>query len=358
LTMSESPHLFSPLKIRNLTLRNRIGVSPMCQYSSEDGFVNDWHLAHLGSRAAGGAGLVMMEATNVTAEGRITPACTGIWKEAHVEPLRRITDFIKKSGAAVGIQLGHAGRKASMSKPWEGGKRLSKSQGGWETIAPSALAFSPDHEAPKEMSLAEVQKLSADFVSAAQRAVRAGFQVIELHGAHGYLLHEFLSPLSNKRTDGYGGSRENRCRLALEIAGQVRNAIPQEIVLGTRLSCVDWLEGGITLDDSLYLAQELKKRGVDFVDCSSGFLTAEANPPFAPGFQVPFAREIREKAEIMTCAVGLITEAHQADGIIRGGSSDLVFLARAMLRDPYWPIHAARQLQQKAEIPPQYLRGY
>ncbi|MCE9507255.1 MAG: NADH:flavin oxidoreductase/NADH oxidase [Alphaproteobacteria bacterium] len=356
--MPEQPHLFSPLKIRNLVLRNRIGVSPMCQYSSEDGFVNDWHFAHLGSRAVGGAGLVMMEATNVSPEGRITPACTGLWKDAHIEPLWRITDFIKKQGAAAGVQLGHAGRKASMQKPWEGGKRLSKDQGGWETLAPSALPFSPELEPPKEMSGADIQKFIADFVSAAERAVRAGFQIIELHGAHGYLLHEFLSPLSNKRADSYGGSLENRCRLTLEIAGKIRKVIPQEIVLGARLSCVDWLEGGITIDDSAHLAQELKKRGVDFIDCSSGFISAAAKSPFAPGFQVPFAKEIREKTGILTCAVGLITEAEQADGIIRSGGADMVFLARAMLRDPYWPIHAAQKLNQKAEIPPQYLRGY
>jgi 2,4-dienoyl-CoA reductase-like NADH-dependent reductase (Old Yellow Enzyme family) len=356
--MSLQTHLFSPLNIRGLTLRNRVGVSPMCQYSAEDGFVNDWHFAHLGSRAVGGAGLVMMEATNVSPEGRITPACTGLWKDAHIEPLRRITDFIKKQGAVAGIQLGHAGRKASMQKPWDGGKRLGKNEGGWETIAPSALPFSPDLEPPKEMSVADIQKFIADFVSAAERAVKAGFQIIELHGAHGYLLHEFLSPISNKRSDSYGGALENRCRLALEIAEQIRKTIPQEIVLGARLSCVDWLEGGITIDDSVYLSRELKKRGVDFIDCSSGFISAEAKSPFAPGFQVPFAREIREKTGILTCAVGLITEAEQADGIIRGGSADMVFLARAMLRDPYWAIHAARQLNQKADIPAQYLRGY
>jgi 2,4-dienoyl-CoA reductase-like NADH-dependent reductase (Old Yellow Enzyme family) len=356
--MPDQAHLFSPLKIRDLTLRNRIGVSPMCQYSAEDGFVNDWHFAHLGSRAVGGAGLVMMEATNVSPEGRITPACTGLWKDAHIEPLKRITDFIKKQGAAAGIQLGHAGRKASMQKPWEGGRRLGKEQGGWETLAPSALPFSPELEPPKEMSAADIQKFIADFISAAARAVRAGFQIIELHGAHGYLLHEFLSPLSNKRSDIYGGSLENRCRLALEIAEKIRKTVPQDIILGARLSCVDWLEGGITIDDSVYLAQELKKRGVDFIDCSSGFISAEAKSPFAPGFQVPFAREIRGKTGVFTCAVGLITEAEQADEIIRSGAADMVFLARAMLRDPYWPIHAAQKLGQKAEIPPQYLRAY
>jgi 2,4-dienoyl-CoA reductase-like NADH-dependent reductase (Old Yellow Enzyme family) len=356
--MPDQPHLFSPLKIRNLTLRNRVGVSPMCQYSSEDGFVNDWHFTHLGSRAVGGAGLVMMEATGVTPAGRITHACTGIWKDAQVEPLRRITEFVKKHGAAAGIQLAHAGRKASMQTAWAGGKHLTKEQGGWETLAPSPLPFMPDHQVPRQMSVADIQQLAADFVKAAGRAVRAGFQVIEIHGAHGYLLHEFLSPLSNKRTDSYGGSRENRCRLILEVAEKIRNAIPQEIVLGTRLSCVDWVEGGIVIDDSAYLARELKKCGVDFVDCSSGFIAPESKPPFAPGFQVPFAREIRETAGITTCAVGLITEAKQADDIIRSAAADMVFLARAMLRDPYWPIHAAQQLGRKAEIPQQYLRGY
>jgi 2,4-dienoyl-CoA reductase-like NADH-dependent reductase (Old Yellow Enzyme family) len=356
--MPDAPHLFSPLKIRDLTLRNRVGVSPMCQYSSEDGFVNDWHFAHLGSRAVGGAALVMMEATGVAPEGRITPACTGLWKDAHIEPLRRLTDFIKKQGAAAGIQLAHAGRKASMQKPSDGGQRLGKDAGGWETIAPSALSFSADLELPKEMSAADIQKLAADFVGAARRAVSAGFQVIEIHGAHGYLLHEFFSPVSNKRSDSYGGSRENRCRLILEIAEKIRAAVPAEIVLGARLSCVDWLEGGITIDDSVYLSAGLKKRGVDFIDCSSGFLTAAAMPPFAPGFQVPFAKEIREKTGVLTCAVGLITEAQQADDIIRSCAADMVFLARAMLRDPYWAVHAAQKLGHKADLPWQYLRAY
>ncbi len=356
--MTNQLHLFSPLKLRNLTLRNRVGVSPMCQYSSENGFVNDWHLVHLGSRAAGGAGLVMMEATGVTPEGRITPACTGIWKDAHVGPLKRVADFIKTQGAAAGIQLAHAGRKASMQKPSEGGKRLLPDQGGWETLAPSPIPFAPDHPLPKEMSGADIQKLVAEFAAAALRAVAAGFQVIEIHGAHGYLLHEFLSPLSNKRPDDYGGIRENRCRLIVEIAENIRRVIPQDIVLGARLSCVDWTAGGIMLDDSVYVSQELKKRGVDFIDCSSGFVTPDAKVPFAPGFQVNFSREIRAQAAMPTAAVGLITDARQAEEIISSDGADLVFLARAMLRDPSWAIHAARELGQTPDIPAQHLRGY
>lgn len=351
-------HLFSPLTLRNLTLRNRIGVSPMCQYSSEDGFINDWHLVHLGARAAGGAALVMMEATGVTPEGRITPACTGIWKDEHITPLKQLTVFIKKHGAAAAIQLAHAGRKASMAKPADGGKRLTQAQGGWETLAPSAIPFAAEDAPPREMSEADIERLTADFVAAAKRAVEAGFQIIEIHGAHGYLLHEFLSPLSNKRADRYGGIRENRCRLILDIATRIRALIPQDIVVGARLSCVDWAEGGITIADSVYVAQELKKRGVDFIDCSSGLVTAGAKVPFAPNFQVPFSKEIREKAAIPTCAVGLITEAGQADSIIRNGEADMVFLAREMLRDPYWPIHAAQKLGQKVDIPQQYLRAH
>lgn len=351
-------HLFSPLKLRNLTLRNRIGVSPMCQYSSEDGFINDWHLVHLGARATGGAGLVMMEATGVTPEGRITPHCTGLWKNDHIAPLQRLTAYIKKEGAAAGIQLAHAGRKASMAKPAAGGARLSPAQGGWETLAPSAIPFAPEHAPPREMSVADIEKLVESFVAAAKRAVEAGFQIIEIHGAHGYLLHEFLSPLSNKRTDSYGGNRENRCRLILDIAARIRAAIPQDIVVGARLSCVDWADGGITIDDSVYVSQELKKRGVDFIDCSSGFVTSDAKVPFAPNFQVPFAREIREKAGITTCAVGMITEALQADRIIRNNEADMAFLAREMLRDPYWPLHAAQKLGQKVDIPQQYLRAF
>ena len=351
-------HLFSPLKIRDLTLRNRIGVSPMCQYSAEDGFATDWHLVHLGSRATGGAGMVIMEATAISPEGRISPGCTGIWKDAHIAPLKRITKFIREQGAAAGIQLAHAGRKGSSQKPWEGGKPLTKEQGAWETLAPSPIPFTPEHPVPKEMSAADIKKIEKKFVDAAKRAVKAGFQIIELHSAHGYLLHEFFSPLSNKRADSYGGSRDNRMRLILGIAEKIKKAVPEEIALGARLSCVDWTEDGLKIEDSVWLSAELKKRGVDFIDCSSGFVTADAKVPFAPGFQVPFAKEIREKTGILAAAVGMITEAAQADKIIKNGEADIVLLAREMLRDPYWPVHAAKKLNQDAPVPFPYLRGY
>jgi len=351
-------YLFSPLTLRGVTFRNRIGVSPMCQYSAENGFVNDWHFVHLGSRAVGGAGLVIMEATGVTPEGRISPACTGIWDDAHIAPLKRITDFIKAHGAVPGIQIAHAGRKASTGVSWQGGGRLLPGQGGWEVLAPSAIPFQPDHPLPKEMNAGDIEQLITDFVTAAKRAVAAGFQVIELHGAHGYLLHEFFSSLSNKRSDAFGGTRENRARLTLDIAAKIRAAIPDNAVLGARLSCVDWIEGGIAIEDSIWLASELKKKGVDFIDCSSGFVVPGAKIPFGPGYQAGFAKQVRTGADISTAAVGFITEAKQADAIIRDGSADIVLLARAMLRDPYWPIHAAKELGIKADVPNQYLRGY
>lgn len=352
-------HLFSPLTIRSLTIRNRIGVSPMCQYSSVDGFANDWHVQHIGSRAAGGAGLVIMEATGVSPEGRITPSCHGLWQEAHIEKLKRITEFSREQGAAIGIQIGHAGRKASMEKPWEGGKRLSLAEGGWKTWAPSAIPFAPDHEPPHEMTIGDIRKLTDDFVASAQRAVRAGFQIIELHGAHGYLLHEFMSPLSNRRTDDYGGTEENRFRLLIEIARAVKAAVPADIILGARLSCIDWAEGGLKIADTVRLSAALKKEGVDFIDCSTGFVVPDEKVPFAPGFQVPYAEEIRKEAGILTAAVGGISEAPQADAIIREGRADMVFLARAMLRDPYWAVHAALALEADAGlVPAQYLRGY
>lgn len=353
--MTGSAPLFTPLTLRHLTLRNRIGVSPMCQYSSTDGFANDWHLAHIGARAAGGAGLIIMEATGVTPEGRISPYCLGLWKDAHIEKLNAITEFAKSQGAAIGIQLAHAGRKGSMDR---GGKELGLTQGGWQTLAPSPIPFTPDLATPREMTAADIQKFIQDFADAAVRAVKAGFQIIEIHGAHGYLLHEFLSPLSNKRSDSYGGTRENRCRLILEVAEKIREVIPQDIVVGARLSCTDWTEGGITIEDSVYVSAELKKRGVDFIDCSSGFVTADAKVPFAAGFQVPFAAEIRKSAGIATGAVGVITDAKQADDIIRSGAADIVFLGREMLRNPYWAIQAAQILQQPLPVPTQYLRAF
>lgn len=357
--MTSRPQLFTPVTFRNLTLRNRIGVSPMCQYSATDGFATDWHLVHLGARAAGGAGLVIMEATAVQPEGRITPGCTGLWDDAHILQLARIAAFIRAQGAAAGIQLAHAGRKASCDLPWNGGKPLAADQGGWQTVAPSAIPFAEDYPVPRAMTQEDIAAFKDAFVAAAGRAVAAGFQVIELHGAHGYLMNAFLSPLSNKREDAYGGSFENRCRLILEVAEAVRAAVPEEIVLAARLSCTDWVDGGWTGDDSVALARLLKQKGVDFIDCSTGAIVADAQIPAAPGYQVPFAAQIRKEAAIPTAAVGLITEAAQAEDIIAGGRADMVFIARAFLRDPYWAVHAAQELGAETDIvPPQYLRGY
>ncbi len=350
--------LFTPITFRGLTIRNRIGVSPMCQYSSQDGFANDWHLVHVGSRALGGAGMIIMEATGVSPEGRITPLCHGIWKDAHVDYLKRITAFAIGHGAAIGIQLAHAGRKASMGAPWEGGKRLKKTDGGWTTVAPSPIPFMPEFDAPHEMTLDDIRRLKEDFVAGAHRAERAGFQIVEIHGAHGYLLHEFYSPLSNKRTDQYGGSEENRFRLICEIARELRAELRPQTVLAVRLSCSDWAEGGVTIDDTVRLSAALKKEGVDFIDCSSGALTADAKIPVGPNYQVPFAKDIRDKAGIPTAAVGMINEPAQANDIIAKGEADMVFLARAMLRDPYWPLHAADVLGAEMDVPVQYLRGY
>jgi 2,4-dienoyl-CoA reductase-like NADH-dependent reductase (Old Yellow Enzyme family) len=350
--------LFTPFTMRGTEFRNRIGVSPMCQYSSEDGFASDWHVVHLGSRAAGGAGLVIMEMTDVTPEGRISSGCNGIWSDAHVEPLKRVTDVIKNNGAVAGIQIAHAGRKASKARPWEGNKTLLPGQGGWVTQAPSAIPFTAGDPAPHALTIDEIKKLVDAFVAGSVRAVKAGFQLIELHGAHGYLIHQFLSPLSNKRDDIYGGSEENRFRFALDIMKAVRAAVPANIIVGMRLSCTDWVEGALTIADTTRLSQQLKAAGADFIDCSSGFVTGDAKVPFAPGFQVPFAKEIREKAGIPTCAVGMITEAKQANDIVASGSADIVLLARKLLSDAYWPIHAALELGAEPPIPAQYLRGY
>ena len=350
--------IFSPITLGNLVIKNRIGVSPMCQYSSDNGFATDWHLVHIGSRAIGGAGLIIMEATAVSPEGRITPACLGIWSDAHIEKLKQITDFAKLHGSVIGIQLAHAGRKASMEKPWDGGKLVTVKEGGWTPLAPSSLPFNPEHKPPHAMALAEIEELKASFVAAGHRAVKAGFQLIEIHGAHGYLLNEFLSPLSNHRDDKYGGSFENRTRLFIELAKALHGALPKDIVIGARLSVTDWKEGGWTLEDSVALSKLLKDEGVAFVDCSSGGLAPDAKIPAGVHYQVPFAKEIREKAGIATAAVGFITNAHQANSIIEKGEADMVFLARAMLHDPYWPIHAAEALHAEIDLPPQYLRGF
>jgi 2,4-dienoyl-CoA reductase-like NADH-dependent reductase (Old Yellow Enzyme family) len=354
------PGLFDPLTLRSVTLPNRIGVSPMCEYSSEDGFASDWHLVHLGSRAVGGAGLVLTEAAAVEARGRITPADLGAWQEAHFELLARIVRFIETQGAVAGIQLAHAGRKASCARPWEGGLGLAPEAGGWEPIAPSALAFSQHTPVPRAMDDGDLRAIPAAFATAAARALAAGFHLVELHFAHGYLVHEFLSPLSNHRTDAYGGSLENRVRLALEVARAVRSVWPERLPLAARLSCTDWVDGGWTLEDSVTLARRLRAEGVDVVDCSSGGLVPDARIPAQPGYQVPFAREIRTAAQLATAAVGLITEPPQAEAIVREGDADLVFLARAMLRDPYWPLHAAAALGQpdRRRIPKQYQRAF
>jgi 2,4-dienoyl-CoA reductase-like NADH-dependent reductase (Old Yellow Enzyme family) len=346
--------LFSPLPLRGITLRNRIGVSPMCQYSCADGFATDWHLVHLGSRAVGGAGLVIMEATAVSAEGRISPQDHGIWLDAHIPKLRQISDFIRAQGSFAGIQLAHAGRKASTWRPWDGDGAVPVEQGGWkEVYAPSAIPFNAKYPQPIALDAAGIRKVVSDFTSAARRAREAGFDLIEIHSAHGYLLHEFLSPLSNHRIDEYGGSFENRIRLLLETVRAVRSEAP----LFVRISATDWAGGGWDADQSVALAKVLKSEGVDLIDTSSGGLVPNAKIPVAPGFQAPFAARIRKEAGIATGAVGLITEPKQADEIIRNAQADIVLLAREFLRDPYWPLHAAEALSQPISWPVQYERA-
>ncbi len=356
-----TPHLFSTFSQRSVTLRNRIGVSPMCQYSSEDGRANDWHLVHLGARAVGGAGLVIAEATAVEARGRITPQDAGLWEDAQVEPLRRINDFVTAHGAVPGVQLAHAGRKASSTRPWEGSRVIPIGEGGWETIGASPLAFGAAlTRPPREMTAADIAAVVEAFRAATARALAAGYRWLEIHAAHGYLLPSFYSPLSNQRADGYGGSFDGRVRLTLEVTRAVREAWPEELPLAVRLSCSDWTEGGWTIEDSVELARRLKAEGADLIDCSSGANVPKAPIPATPGYQVPFAAQIRREAGIATAAVGLITEPRQADEIIRRGDADLVFLAREELRDPHWPFHAARELRAEAArdlLPVQYARA-
>jgi len=354
--MSEG--LFSPLQIRSIRLRNRIAVSPMCQYSCEDGMANEWHFVHLGSRAVGGAAIVMAEASAVEQRGQISPADLGIWKDKQIEPLQRIAGFLKAHGAAPGIQIAHAGRKASTDVPWNGGKPLTESTGAWKPVAPSSLAFTPQHQAPEELSREQIAVIVSAFAAAAARALEAGFEVLEIHSAHGYLIHEFLSPLSNNRSDEYGGSFENRTRFAREVVQAVRGVWPERLPLFIRISATDWMEGGWTGDDSVRLAQVLKSLGVDLVDCSSGGTSLAAQIPLAPGYQVQFADRIRKETGIATGAVGMITDPVQADNIIRNGQADIVLLAREFLRDPYWPIHAAIALGVDPVIPQQYVRAY
>ena len=350
--------LFEPLPIRSLTLRNRIVVSPMCQYSSVDGFASEWHLVHLGSRAVGGASAVIAEATAVSPEGRISPHDLGIWKDEHVTFLARITAFIRAQGAVAGVQLAHAGRKASMDVPWRGGRALDESEGGWRPVyAPSALAFSSRTQQPVEMAPADIERAIGDFRRGAERALAAGFQVVELHGAHGYLLHEFLSPISNTRTDEYGGSFENRCRFVLQVVDAVRDVWPGHLPLFMRLSATDYTDGGWDIEQTVELSRILGTHGVDLVDASSGGNVAGATIPVGPGYQVQFAERIRRDAGVATGAVGLITDPYQADEIIRSGKADLVILARQLLRDPHWPLHAASVLGADVAWPPQYERA-
>jgi 2,4-dienoyl-CoA reductase-like NADH-dependent reductase (Old Yellow Enzyme family) len=349
--------LMSPLTIRGVPFRNRIAMSPMCMYSAHDGFANDFHLVHLGSRAIGGVGLVVVEATAVTAEGRISPGDMGIWKDEHIVPLARIARFVEMQGAAPGIQLAHAGRKASCDTPWNGGSSLkTPAEGGWPVTGPSALPFHADDPVPKAMSETDIEYCVEAWETAARRALDAGFKVIELHAAHGYLMHEFLSPLSNQRTDNYGGSLANRMRLLLRVAARLRNVIPPELPFFVRISATDWVDGGWDIEQSVILCRELKLLGVDLIDVSSGGATPDARIPVARGFQVPFARRIRDEAQIQTGGVGLISDPEYANEIITSGQADLVFIGRELLREPYWALKAQHMLGIEPEWPIQY--GY
>lgn len=347
--------LFSPFKLRSITFRNRIFVSPMCQYSSHDGLPTDWHLVHLGSRAIGGAGMVMVEATAVSPEGRISPGDSGLWSDAHAEAFAPIVRFIKEQGAVPGIQLAHAGRKGSCALPWLGGGPLGPEARGWQPLAPSAVPFDVGHPVPRALTPDEMAAIEARFRTAAGRALAAGFHVVELHMAHGYLLHEFLSPLVNQRQDDYGGILENRLRFPLRVARAMRQEWPEELPLFVRISATDWVADGWDIDQSVILARQLKAVGVDLIDCSSGFAVPNESVPFGPGFQVPFAAKVRAEAGIASGAVGFITEPAQAEQIVATGQADVVLLGRRMLRDPYWPLHAAKALHVNVPWPNQYL---
>jgi 2,4-dienoyl-CoA reductase-like NADH-dependent reductase (Old Yellow Enzyme family) len=355
--MDAPVHLFSPLQLRELRLRNRVFASPMCQYSCEDGLANDWHLVHLGGLAVGGAALVLTEAAAVLPEGRISPWDLGVWDDRQAEALARVVAFIAAQGAAPGVQLAHAGRKGSTGRPWEGGGPVAADAGGWEPVAPSAVPFGEGHLVPRALAVDEIGAVVAAFAAAARRALDVGCRAVEIHAAHGYLLHEFLSPLANRREDRYGGSFENRTRIVREVVEAVRAVWPERLPLLLRISATDWTEGGWTPDDSVALARAVKPLGVDLVDCSSGGLVA-APVPAAPSYQVPFSERIRREAGVASAAVGLITEAQQADGIVRSGQADAVFLARELLRNPHWPLAAAKQLGHPPPVPPQYLRAY
>jgi 2,4-dienoyl-CoA reductase-like NADH-dependent reductase (Old Yellow Enzyme family) len=351
-------HLFDPLKLRGVEFANRIVVSPMCQYSCVDGFATDWHFVHLGSRAVGRAAAVIAEATAITADSRISPQDLGIWTDAHIEPLRRVFSFISEQGSVPGIQLAHAGRKASTNQPWNGGKPITPAEGGWTPIfAPSALAFADGYQVPKALTVAEIGATVEAFAAAARRAEAAGAKLIELHSAHGYLLHSFLSPVSNQRTDQYGGSFANRIRIVCQVVEAVRKVWPEQYPLWVRVSATDWTEGGWTPEESVELAKTLKPLGIDLIDCSSGGNVARAKIPVGPGYQVAFAEKIRREADIPTGAVGMITDPAQADQIIRSGQADVTILARQFLRDPYWPLIAAHALGHDIRWPQQYDRA-
>ena len=349
--------LFSPLSLRSVTLRNRIAMSSMCQYSAVDGRAGDWHLVHLGARATGGVGLVMTEATAVEPRGRISPSDLGLWEDGQVEPLARVVRFVESQGAVAGVQLAHAGRKGSVRAPWEGGTALGTAEGGWPVVGPSAIPFSAGSPTPDPLDEAGLRGVASAFAAAAARARAAGFRVVEVHAAHGYLLHQFLSPLSNRRTDEHGGALGNRARLLLEVVRSVRSAWPEELPLLVRLSATDWVTGGWDLDQSIELCRRLAALGVDLVDVSSGGLVPDAAPPVGPGYQTAFAERIRREAAIPTSAVGLITSPEQADHVIRSGQADLVLLGRELLRDPHFPLRAARALGAEGPWPRQYLRA-
>jgi len=352
-----SSQLFSSLQIKSITLQNRITISPMCQYSAEDGFANDWHLVHLGSRATGGAGLIIQEATAVSPEGRISPEDLGLWKDDHIQKLKSITKFIIDQGSVPGIQLAHAGRKASVSSPWLGNKKLSQNQDGWETVAPSAIPYHDNEQVPTALDSAGIQKVIADFKSATRRAVLAGYQVMEIHGAHGYLLHQFLSPLTNTRTDEYGGSFENRIRLLLEVLQAVQLEWPKELPLLVRISATDWADGGWNVEESVQLSKILKEKGVDLIDVSSGGLVSHQQISLGPNYQVHFAEKIKKETGILTGAVGLITGSQQAEAIVAEDKADLVLFARESLRNPNLGLTFAQELGVDVQWPKQYERA-
>ncbi len=349
--------LFSPFEIRSIQLKNRIAISPMCQYSAEDGFSNDWHLVHLGSRAVGGAGLIIAEACAVAPEGRISPYDIGLWKDEHISNLKRITTFIEAQGSVPAIQLAHAGRKASCAQPWKGGEMLRKDEGGWQTVAPSAIPFNDMYPMPLALSIEGIDQLVNNFKDAAKRALDAGFKIIEIHAAHGYLIHEFFSPLSNQRTDVYGGSFQNRIRFLCEIVTAVQEVWPTNLPIFVRISATDWVDGGWSIDESIALSRILKEMGIDLIDCSSGGNISNVRIPLAPGYQVPFSKKIKETTGIATAAVGLITDAHQAENILINEEADLILFARESLRNPYFPLNAASALNENIDWPIQYARA-